>query len=443
MSSTIRIKRSSVSGNPSTLAAGELAYSSLADNGSNGGDRLYIGAGTETSGNAANHFVIGGKYFTDIINAATTTNTPSTLVYRDASSNIYANTIYATVSGNAATSSSWLNPISVALTGDATATFSAIDGSSNVSTALTLATVNSNTGTFGSSTSIPVLTVNGKGLITGVTTAAVASTLGITDGTNTSSVNLLTSSLSILGGTGVYSLVSGTDVILSIGQAVNTNSNVTFNDVHVGGNLYSSDITATNVSVDGNAIITGNLTVQGTTTTVNSTTVDITDPNIILASNATTAAQANGGGITLNGPTTPATFTYSSTNDSWNMNKPLYVSTVYAALSGNAATASKWMSPISIALTGDATATFTSVDGSSNVSTGITLATVNSNVGTFGSTYVVPTITVNAKGLVTAVSSNTIPYASTSVAGVASFDSAIFSVTSGAVTIATIDGGTY
>ena len=48
MASIIRIKRSATSGNPATLAAGELAYSSLADNGSNGGDRLYFGHGTET-----------------------------------------------------------------------------------------------------------------------------------------------------------------------------------------------------------------------------------------------------------------------------------------------------------------------------------------------------------------------------------------------------------
>jgi len=38
----------------------------------------------------------------------------------------------------------------------------------------TLATVNSNTGSFGSSSSIPVITVNGKGLITAVSTSAVA-----------------------------------------------------------------------------------------------------------------------------------------------------------------------------------------------------------------------------------------------------------------------------
>jgi hypothetical protein len=84
MASIIRIKRSEVSGNPSTLAAGELAYSSLANNGSNGGDRLYIGTGTETNGNAVNHVVIGGKYFTDQITDATSSNTPSTLVRRGA-----------------------------------------------------------------------------------------------------------------------------------------------------------------------------------------------------------------------------------------------------------------------------------------------------------------------------------------------------------------------
>ena len=75
MAAIVRIKRSSTSGNPTTLAAGELAYSGLTDNGSNGGDRLYVGFGTETAGNAANHFVIGGKYFTDIIDGATNANT--------------------------------------------------------------------------------------------------------------------------------------------------------------------------------------------------------------------------------------------------------------------------------------------------------------------------------------------------------------------------------
>jgi hypothetical protein len=65
MASKIRIKRSQVAGNPSILSAGELAYSAF--DGA-GGDRLYIGMGTEdVNGDAQNHFVIGGKYFTDML----------------------------------------------------------------------------------------------------------------------------------------------------------------------------------------------------------------------------------------------------------------------------------------------------------------------------------------------------------------------------------------
>ena len=88
MASIIRIKRSSVSGNPATLGTGELAYSALTDNGSNGGDRLYIGMGTETSGNAANHFVVGGKYFTDMLDHTPGTLTASSAILVDANSKI-------------------------------------------------------------------------------------------------------------------------------------------------------------------------------------------------------------------------------------------------------------------------------------------------------------------------------------------------------------------
>ena len=88
MASIIRIKRSSTSGNPTTLGAGELAYSALTDNGSNGGDRLYIGIGSETAGNAANHFVIGGKYFTDMMDHTRGTLTANSAILVDADSKI-------------------------------------------------------------------------------------------------------------------------------------------------------------------------------------------------------------------------------------------------------------------------------------------------------------------------------------------------------------------
>jgi hypothetical protein len=88
MASIIRIKRSSTAGNPTTLGAGELAYSALTNNDSNGGDRLYIGIGTETAGDAANHLVIGGKYFTDLLDHTRGTLTASSALITDANSKL-------------------------------------------------------------------------------------------------------------------------------------------------------------------------------------------------------------------------------------------------------------------------------------------------------------------------------------------------------------------
>jgi len=88
MASIIRIKRSGTSGNPTTLGQGELAYSSLANNDLNGGDRLYIGVGTETAGNAADHIVVGGKYFTDLLDHTRGTLQASSALITDANSKI-------------------------------------------------------------------------------------------------------------------------------------------------------------------------------------------------------------------------------------------------------------------------------------------------------------------------------------------------------------------
>jgi len=88
MASIVRIKRSETAGNPSTLGQGELAYSGLTDNGSNGGDRLYVGMGTETAGNAVNHVVIGGKYFTDKLDHTPGTLTANSALIVDADSKL-------------------------------------------------------------------------------------------------------------------------------------------------------------------------------------------------------------------------------------------------------------------------------------------------------------------------------------------------------------------
>jgi len=443
MATILRIKRSAVSGNPATLAAGELAYSHLTDNGANGGDRLYIGMGTETGGNAAEHVVVGGKYFTDLVSAATNANTASTIVKRDASGNFSAGTITASLSGTASTATALATGRTISITGDIAYTSAAFDGSGNVTGTGTLATVNSNVGSFGSSSAIPVITVNAKGLITAVSTASISTALSISGNTGTDTVALGVDTLALVGGTGVTTTVTDNQVSFAIGQAVSTTSNVTFNDVTVNGSLSSDDITAANISVAGNATIVGNLTVQGTTTTINSTTIAVGDLNITVAKDATTAAAANGAGLTVNGPTVPATILYASADDSWNFNKLVKATTFAGALSGNATTATTLATARNLSLSGDATATLSSFDGSANVSAALTLATVNGNVGSFGSSTAVATFTVNAKGLVTAAGSASIPTATTSVLGLASFDSTNFDVSSGAVSIASVDGGTY
>ena len=116
-------------------------------------------------------------------------------------------------------------------------------------------------------------------------------------------------------GTGV-TLSSGQ---ISIGQAVGTTDNVTFNNVSVNGTLTSDDITSASVTATGNMIVQGNLTVNGTTTTVNSTTVTINDLNLVLADSAADATEANGAGITINGAN--ATLTYASVGDKFVFNK--------------------------------------------------------------------------------------------------------------------------
>lgn len=71
----------------------------------------------------------------------------------------------------------------------------------------------------------------------------------------------------------------------------------------------------------GRVVISGDLQVDGTTTTINSTTLDVDDKNITLSKGAPNAAASDGGGITVEGPTTAATLLYASADDSWNFNK--------------------------------------------------------------------------------------------------------------------------
>ena len=84
-----------------------------------------------------------------------------------------------------------------------------------------------------------------------------------------------------------------------------------------------------NGNIAGKVIIKGDLQVDGTTTTINSTRVDISDLSITLASNASTPSQAIGAGFDICG-TGGASFRYAITNSIGT-----FQSTIGLGISGN------------------------------------------------------------------------------------------------------------
>ncbi len=81
--------------------------------------------------------------------------------------------------------------------------------------------------------------------------------------------------------------------------------------------LSSSYLPTSGGTISSNLIISGDLTVNGTTTTVNSTTLDVKDKNVVLGNvTSPTDATADGGGITLKGAS-DKTFNWVNATDSW------------------------------------------------------------------------------------------------------------------------------
>ena len=118
----------------------------------------------------------------------------------------------------------------------------------------------------------------------------------------------------VSGDTYMSNAATDKNLILNVRRGINQENAVVINAAGREIRLYDGFIDST-VVAGGNLIVTGNLTVEGTTTTINTTNVTIEDKNITIANlPSPTDATADGAGITIKG-TTDKTIAYSQTNN--------------------------------------------------------------------------------------------------------------------------------
>lgn len=227
-------------------------------------------------------------------------------------------------------------------------------------------------------------------------------------------------------------------------------------DLHVTGTLFSDDITASNVT------IAGNLIVEGTTTTVNTETINLADNIINLNSNldANTAPSQNAGIEINRGSSTPVSLVWDETLDKWTVGTQTFVAATFEGdLNGNADTATALETSRTFSITGDVVANTVSFDGTGNVVLNATIQPNSVALGTDTTGDYIATLGVTAEtGL--SITGNSGESATVTIAGVnatntvkgvASFGGWAdegqtvrqFTVTNGDVEISVIDAGTF
>lgn len=204
----------------------------------------------------------------------------------------------------------------------------------------------------------------------------------------------------------------------------------------------NNQLTDSILTDDGSTVtIAGNLTVNGTTTTIDSTTVSIKDNMMEYASgNDVAGGGANsvdigwfGNYVISSTDYYPVMFYDASASSS--ASSPVFrlgnattkpgstaaianvgklFANIEGSITGNADTASALATARTIALTGDGSWSV-SFDGSSNVTGALTLDTVNSTTSSQGGAGKSLTVTANAKGLVTAITEQAISITSSQV----------------------------
>ena len=254
---SILIKRSTSNRTPSSLQAGEFAYSYSSNT-------LFLGTSSGTG--IVN---VGGLIYTQTIDAATAANTASTLVKRDANQAFFGR-LYG--NANTATTLEFARNFSVS-GGDITASAVSFDGSSAVVLNASLNSVPGlSAGYYGGSTqgttTIPVVQVSANGRIMAISNTTLTSSFDISDGT-TSNTIYAGATVEHIGTTGIVTAVSANTITFSTDETVLRSNTIT-----VGPQVINSDVT-----------FTGNVYVQGNTTQVNTTSMNIADPILYIAAN--------------------------------------------------------------------------------------------------------------------------------------------------------------
>lgn len=355
MAQTIKIKRSTGSAAPSTLASGELAYSK-------GSDTFYIGdpaaantpiaVGGAIKNNAGTAVLATGitageiRTLIDVDQAGTDNSTDVTLVTTSHD--------YLSISGQAVT----LGAIDLAA--DVTGTLPVANGGTGATTAAgarsalnvdVAGTDNSTDVTLGASVT-DILSISTQA-ISAVDAGAADAVIGWDDSagklTYLSAADARTAlglgSLATLSAVGASEItdnsVGAAELNVSgngtAGQALVSDGDgtmswstisVTDNDVNVANltarlpqiteSVTIGDATDVTVTTSGNLVVTGDLTVSGTTTTVNTETINLADNLITLNSNYTGSSPTENGGIEIErGTVANVAFRWNETDDVW------------------------------------------------------------------------------------------------------------------------------
>ena len=272
MATVIQIKRSSSTSAPATLKLGELAYTFGTGSQGNLGDRLFVGeGGVDGNGDANNISVIGGQYFTDMLDHVAGTLTGSSALIAD--SNLAIDTLNV---GNSLTTGGEVRFNEGTNNGT---NFIGIKSPNAVTTSQTF-TLPDGDGTAGQ-----FLKTDGSGNLDFET---VFSNIVLSDGTNTDTYNT-NETLTFQAGSGITTTVSDNQVQIDATNITNsnlsgtagiTNANLANPQVSLGAQTLTLGAAATTDLSGLTSIVIDDITINGQTMSTTSANKDINlDPH--------------------------------------------------------------------------------------------------------------------------------------------------------------------